>query len=95
MVLSFSYRQDVPIVDTNVARWLYRLDDIAGTLPNNPARKKSLIVRAGELMPAGQSREWNYAVLDLCALVCKPGKPVCPVCPVRPYCTYGNTVVVD
>lgn len=91
-VLSFAFGQDVPIVDTNVARWLYRLDGLAFPLPNNPARKKSLIARAGGLVPPGRAREWNYAVLDLCALVCKPGRPLCERCPVRPWCTTGQAV---
>jgi A/G-specific adenine glycosylase len=89
-VLSFKHRHDIPIVDTNVARFLYRLLGIAGPLPSNPARKKSLIEIASKLVPSGQSREYNLAVLDLCALVCKPGVPLCPECPVRPYCATGS-----
>lgn len=91
-VLSFAYGQDVPIVDTNVARWLYRLDGIAEKLPNNPARKKVLIYRAGQLVPPGRAREWNYAVLDLCALICKPGRPLCEQCPVLPWCATGQAL---
>lgn len=89
-VLSFAYGYDVPVVDTNVARWLYRLDGLTSPLPNNPARKKSLLVRAGELVPAGRAKDWNYAVLDLCALVCKTIRPLCEQCPLQPWCTTGQ-----
>jgi len=41
-VLSFAFGEDLPIVDTNVARWIYRLDGISGPMPSNPARKKLL-----------------------------------------------------
>lgn len=91
-VLSFAYGQDVPIVDTNVARFLYRVFAIPGPLPANPARKKSLIELAAKLVPEGRSREFNLAVLDLCALVCTPSRPKCPACPVQPLCCYGRAV---
>lgn len=88
-VLSFAYGDDVPVVDTNVARFLYRLYGIPGRLPSNPARKMSLIEIAKTLVPAGKSRDYNLAILDLCALLCKPGEPLCHLCPVRRYCSYG------
>jgi A/G-specific adenine glycosylase len=88
-VLSFGFGEDVPIVDTNVARFLYRLYCLPGRLPSNPARKKSLIAMAETLLPRGKSKSWNLAVLDVCALICKPSKPLCPSCPVQRFCAYG------
>lgn len=90
-VLSFAYGEDVPIVDTNVARFLYRVYGIEGRMPSNPARKKSLIELAATLVPSGRSKEWNLAILDLCAMVCTPAKPKCAICPVKKYCVYGST----
>lgn len=89
-VLSFAFGEDVPVVDTNVARFLYRLYGIEGRLPFNPARKKSLIELAASLVPPGWSKDWNLAILDLCALICKPSIPLCASCPVQPYCNYGS-----
>lgn len=89
-VLSFAFGQDVPVVDTNVARFLHRLYGISGHLPTNPARKKSLIELAGTLIPAGRSKNFNLAILDLCAQICKPTNPACSVCPVQVYCAYGT-----
>lgn len=88
-VLSFGFGEDVPIVDTNVARFLYRLYCLPGRLPSNPARKKSLITMAQTLLPPGKSKSWNLGVLDVCALICKPLKPLCPSCPVQRFCAYG------
>jgi A/G-specific adenine glycosylase len=90
-VLSFAYSEDVPIVDTNVARFLYRIYGIEGKMPPNPARKKSLIELAATLVPPGQSKAWNLAVLDLCAAICTPSKPVCTGCPMLVFCVHGNT----
>jgi len=88
-VLSFAFRQDVPIVDTNVARLLHRIFGIKDPLPANPARKKFLINLAQEILPPGKAREYNLALLDLCALVCKLQNPQCNQCPVRKFCIYG------
>jgi A/G-specific adenine glycosylase len=91
-VLSFAYRRDAAVVDTNVARFLYRVFEIPGPLPANPARKKHLLDLAQAICPLGRSRQFNLAVLDLCALVCTPARPKCPSCPVQPLCAYGRTV---
>lgn len=87
-VLCFAFGQDVPIVDTNIARILYRLFGLPGPVPANPARKRSLVELAGSLVPNGQSREFNLAMLDLGALVCRASGPHCTECPVQQLCTY-------
>jgi A/G-specific adenine glycosylase len=94
-VLSFAFGKDVPVVDTNVARFLYRLYGLLGPQPTNPARKKSLINLAATLVPTGRSKDYNLAVLDLCAAVCKPGVPLCALCPVRTYCMYSSEGTPD
>lgn len=90
-VLSFAFGYDVAVVDTNVARIFYRVFDIPGRMPSNPARKRRLIDLATALLPAGQARQFNLALLDLGALVCTPRSPDCEDCPVLKYCNYGKT----
>lgn len=92
-VLSFAYGRDVPVVDTNVARFLYRIFGLPGPLPANPARKKQLIDLAGGMVPSGRSRQYNLAVLDLCASICTPSKPRCHFCPVQPFCAFGRSAI--
>lgn len=87
-VLSLAFGEDMPVVDTNIARFLYRMFGLKGTLPSNPARKRALIELAGRLIPKGHARNFNLALLDLCAQVCKANKPQCIECPVRPHCAY-------
>ena len=89
-ILSFAYEQDVPIVDTNVARWLHRVYNIDRSLPNNPARNRALIELAALLIPEGNSRDFNLAVLDLCASICTARRPDCAHCPVLRSCRYGQ-----
>lgn len=89
-VLSFAFGQDIAIVDTNVARLLYRVFGINEPMPANPARKKSLINLASSLLPSGNSRKHNLAILDLCTLICTPRIPNCNQCPIREFCVYGS-----
>ena len=87
-VLCFAFGQDVPVVDTNVARILYRLFGLPGVMPANPARKRSLIELAGTLMQKDKARELNLAIIDLGALVCKSSRPYCTECPLQKLCAY-------
>jgi len=88
-VLSFAYNQNVPIVDTNVARLLHRLCGIEEPLPANPARKKYLRSLATQLLPEDTARDFNLAVLDLCASVCTSQSPKCSTCPLQKFCAYA------
>ena len=92
-ILSFALGQDVPVVDTNVARFLHRIYGLDGRTSSNPARNKPLISLAGSLVPPRHSKEWNLAILDLCALICRPSSPLCIECPVLRFCNFGTKVV--
>ena len=86
-ILSFAHNQDVPIVDTNIARLLYRIHGIPGLIPSNPARNKRLIDLAARLIPKSRSREFNLAALDLCASICTR-RPNCVACPIGEQCDW-------
>jgi A/G-specific adenine glycosylase len=87
-VLSLAFGENIPVVDTNIARFLYRTFGLKGPLPSNPARKRTLTELAGKLIPKGHAREFNLALLDLCAQVCKANKPQCLECPIKTHCAY-------
>lgn len=89
-VLSFAFGHDIAVVDTNVARIYFRVFDIHDRMPANPARKRSLINLGTALLPAGQARPFNFALIDLGALICTPRTPDCPHCPVFSYCAFGQ-----
>lgn len=88
-VLSFAYGQSVSIVDSNVARFLYRLYGIDGAIPANPARSKRIISLATDLLPPDKGRDFNLAILDLCSKICRLSSPSCTECPILCYCAYG------
>ncbi len=91
-VLAFGFGQDVPVVDTNVARFLYRVFGLRGGLPKNPARSSKLIQLAGSLVPQGRARDFNLAILDLCASVCVASRPNCQACPIRKDCYFARSI---
>lgn len=89
-VLSFSFMQDVAVVDTNVARFLHRVLGLSEPIPSSPSSNKRLLELATSLLPASNSRDYNLAILDLCASICTRRNPKCTECPILQYCTYGR-----
>jgi A/G-specific adenine glycosylase len=80
---SFAWdRQDVA-VDTNVRRVFERYDGVA----RGPA---AMHARAREALPAGRAAEFNQAMMELGATVCRPRAPRCGDCPVRRGCAGGE-----
>ena len=92
-VLCFAYGQLVPIVDTNVARLLFRLFGLHGKFPQNPARNRRLINLASNLIPEDNAKNYNLAVLDFCAAICTPSNPKCEICPLLDLCHHGRSRV--
>ncbi|MDY6770286.1 MAG: A/G-specific adenine glycosylase [Candidatus Nanohaloarchaea archaeon] len=78
-VASFAFNSGGPVFDTNVRRLLYRF--------HGPASDDELRAVHRELFPAGKSRVWNNAVMELGSQVCVDGTPRCRECPLRPDCT--------
>ena len=84
-VQSFAFGRRAPIVDTNVARVLFRVFVGRGN-QNETAVKKRLWSLSAALLPRRNVFDFNQALMDLGALVCVARRPQCPVCPMRPIC---------
>ena len=80
-----AFGQRRAIVDANVARVLCRCFALA-TPPGRLDAAEGLWRLAAELLPQRDSRIYNWALLDLGALVCKPRSPRCEDCPLSPRC---------
>ncbi|WP_293027596.1 A/G-specific adenine glycosylase [Natronococcus sp.] len=80
-VASFAFNEGNAVVDTNVKRVLYRAFDV-------PDDDSAFEERANELMPAGRSRVWNNAVMELGGVACRQ-TPRCDEvgCPWREWCS--------
>jgi A/G-specific adenine glycosylase len=76
---SFAWDRHEAALDTNARRVIERFDAAAYT----PA---VLARRAAELLPAGRAADFNQAMMELGATVCRPRAPRCGDCPVRDGC---------
>ena len=78
-VASFAFGAQVAAVDTNVRRVIERRDGVR----RGPA---ALAGRAERLLPDGRAAEFNQAMMELGATVCRPRRPGCGACPVSEGC---------
>jgi adenine-specific DNA glycosylase len=86
-VLCFSQSQRRPIVDTNVARVLTRFHGLAKP---KDAREKWIWELAEKMLPKKNWEKYNYALIDLGALVCKSEEPRCYHCCIQSICMKGK-----
>jgi len=84
-VASFAFNNGNAVVDTNVKRVLYRAFDV----PDDDAAFEEV---AGALMPDGESRVWNNAIMELGGVACEK-TPACDAaeCPWREWCHAYDT----
>ncbi len=83
-VLSSAYGQDVAAVDVNVVRILQRVFGLKG---GAEARRNIEIRKLAQmLVPRGNAREYNLAMIDFAALICVPRAPKCGECPLATIC---------
>jgi len=79
-ICSFGYRQNVPVVDTNIARVLKRYFGLLGVAD------KTVWEYATTFLNTNNARGHNLALMDLGSLVCLPKNPQCETCPLRLEC---------
>lgn len=84
-VASFAGEHRVAAVDTNVGRVLARV--VLGK-PNPVGYAPHLQRIAEKSLPVRRSRDWNLALMDLGAMVCKANAPRCAQCPFSRSCLW-------
>jgi A/G-specific adenine glycosylase len=84
-IRSFAFRQRAAILDTNVARVLFRIFIAEGD-PKSHAMKKRLWRVSAALVPIRQVFDFNQALMDFGATVCTARSPKCGECPMAKSC---------
>jgi len=85
-IRSFAFGQRAAILDTNVARVLFRIFVGRGDLKAHAMRRR-LWALSEVLVPRKQVFDFNQALMDFGATVCVARKPKCDVCPMTKLCT--------
>lgn len=84
-IASIAFNQERPIVDGNIVRVLariYMIDEPVDVLKN----REHFWALQESLIPKGEARNFNQALMELGALICKPENPACAICPARKHC---------
>jgi A/G-specific adenine glycosylase len=84
-VMSFAFGKRAAILDTNVARVLFRVFVAKGD-PRSHAMEKRLWSISRAVLPRKQVYDFNQGLMDLGATICTARAPKCGECPVTAVC---------
>lgn len=84
-IASFAFNRRVPVVDGNVFRFLSRYSKVKTPINSSKAFQEFFEL-AQELMGEAPPAEFNQAIMEAGALICKPKNPQCMFCPVQSRC---------
>jgi A/G-specific adenine glycosylase len=84
-IRSFAFRERAAILDTNVARVLFRVFVASGD-PKSHAMKRHLWTLSETLVPTRHVFDFNQALMDFGATVCIARNPRCLICPMSKGC---------
>lgn len=91
-VMSFAFGKRAAILDTNVARVLFRVFIGKGE-PKSHAMIKHLWNISRAVLPHKHVFDFNQALMDLGATVCTARKPLCEACVMRRGCVYYKKLI--
>lgn len=93
-IASICFNEKTAVVDGNVYRVLSRYFNIE--VPINSSKGiKYFKELAQELIKNANPREYNQAIMDFGAMVCKPQNPTCTVCPLENGCLAKATNKIE
>lgn len=84
-ILSIAYGKPLPAVDGNVRRILSRIFAIRKPV-DDVREQRNLFALAATLIPVRYPGDFNQALMDLGATLCRPKNPDCPRCPIAALC---------
>jgi A/G-specific adenine glycosylase len=87
--ICFAYNYPEVLLDTNTVRIFGRVIGIRIT--DGSRRSKCFRLFAKYFLNKDKPRDFNYALIDLGALVCLSKKPLCEICPLVTFCKYANS----
>ncbi len=83
-VLSIAYDLPLTIIDANVRRVVMRLLALPGLADTSQDGAVEVFLR--KVFPKSKAGDFNQALMELGALVCRSKEPLCILCPVQKFC---------
>jgi A/G-specific adenine glycosylase len=93
-VLSIAFNRPYAVIDGNVKRVLARLCLIYAPV-NKSSAVKTFNDAASKLLDNKNPGDFNQAIMELGAMVCKPNKPECGHCPLQTECLAYRSDMVE
>ncbi len=94
-IASIAFNEAVPAIDGNVNRFISRLFDVKQAVDSKEGQKE-IRVFLKDLLDYDAPGDFNQALMELGALVCRPLNPNCKECPVQEKClAYANKTIQD
>jgi A/G-specific adenine glycosylase len=84
-IAALAFERDALALDGNLRRVLTRLFDRTEN-PRSAKGERILRELGNQYLPSGSASEFNQALMDLGATICKPRNPACIDCPLQDYC---------
>ena len=84
-IACFAFEQDVGFVDTNIRRVLQRML-LGPEVPQLAVKPSEMEQIAARSVPSDQGYDWNQALIELGALVCRARTADCNACPLASWC---------
>ena len=85
-ISSIAYNEPVAVVDGNVVRVLARVAGVQKIFSDGSTAVKYFTPLANHLVDVHQPGDFNQAMMELGALVCRKANPACSTCPVAQWC---------
>jgi len=83
-VLSIAYDVPLTIIDANVRRVIMRILGLPGLADTKQDLKINDYLL--KVLPQKRAGDFNQALMELGALICRSNKPLCSSCPINNYC---------
>jgi A/G-specific adenine glycosylase len=93
-IASIAYGAAEPAVDGNIVRVLSRLFCLEGDPKRAPLAER-IWELARRLIPEGEARDFNQALMELGATCCTPKQPSCERCPISTRCAAWQRDAVE
>jgi A/G-specific adenine glycosylase len=86
-ILLSAFNERRAVVDTNICRIYSRVFSFESQ--KDPRKDKRIWIFSEKMLPKRDYRDFTWALMDFCAIICKPKKPLCFKCPIVGICDYA------